>query len=80
MSIPGKCLENLVTERLNYFLETNGQISPLQFGFTAGRSTVDAIKTVSEFVGHSRKCGLKRCLLALDIGGGHSTMPGTQEF
>ena len=68
LSIPGKCLENLVIERLNYFLESAGQL-PSQYGFTAGRSTADAIKTVSEFVCHSRKLGLKCCLLALDIAG-----------
>jgi hypothetical protein len=68
LSIPEKCLEKLVNERLNYFLETSGQIS-LQFGLTAGRSTAEDIKTVSEFVGHSRKRGLKCCLLVLDIAG-----------
>jgi retron-type reverse transcriptase len=67
LSVPGKCLEKLVIERLKYFLETTGQISSLQFGFTAGRSTADAIKTVSDFVGHNRKRGLKCCVLALDI-------------
>jgi len=70
LSIPGKCLEKLMIERLNYFLETTGQIPSLQYGFTAGRSTADAIKTVLEFVGHSRKLGLKCCLLALDLEGG----------
>jgi len=69
LSVPGKCLEKLVIERLNYFLETTGQISPLQFRFTAGSSTADAIKSVSDFVGRSRKRGLKCCLLALDIAG-----------
>jgi hypothetical protein len=69
LSIPGKYLEKLVVERLNYFLETTGQIPSLQYGFTAGRSTSDAIKTVIEFVEHSRKLGLKCCLLALDIAG-----------
>jgi hypothetical protein len=69
LSIPGKCLENLVVERLNYFQQTTGQIPSLQFGFTAGRSTADAIKTVIEFVEHSRKLGLKCCLLVLDIAG-----------
>ena len=59
LSIPGKCLEKLVTGRLNYFLEITGQIPSLQYRFTAGSSTADAIKTVSEFVGHSRKLGLK---------------------
>lgn len=69
LSIPGKCLEKLVIEKLNHFLETTGQISSLQFGFTASRSTADAIKTISDFVGNSRKRGLKCCLLALDIAG-----------
>jgi hypothetical protein len=69
LSIPGKCLEKLVIVRLNYFLETAGQIPLLQYGFTADRSTADAIKTVSEFVGHSRKLELNCCLLALDIAG-----------
>jgi hypothetical protein len=69
LSIPGKCLEKLVIERLNYFLETTGQISLLQFGFTAGRTTADAIKTVTDFIRHGRKRGLKCCLLALNISG-----------
>ena len=63
LSIPGKCLEKLVIVSLNYFLETTGQIPSLQYGFTAGRSTADAIKTVLEFVEHSRK---------LSPGTGHS--------
>ena len=56
-------------ERLNYFLETTGQIPLLQYGFTAVTSTADAIKAVLEFAEHSRKLGLKCCLLALDIAG-----------
>jgi hypothetical protein len=74
LSIPGKCLEKLLIDMLNYFLETTGQIPSLQYGFTAGRSTADAIKSVLEFVEHSRKLGLKCCLLALDIVGAfHNT-------
>jgi hypothetical protein len=69
LSIPGKCLEKVVIKRLNYFLETTGQIPSLQYGFTADISTADAIKTVLEFAEHSRKLGLKCCLLALDIAG-----------
>ena len=69
LSVLEKYLEKLVIEILNYFLETTGQISPLQFVFIAGRFTADAIKSVSDFVGHSRKRGLKCCLLALDIAG-----------
>jgi len=58
-----------VIERLNYFLESAGQLPSQQYGFTAGRSTANAIKAVSEFVCHSSKLGLKCCLLALDIAG-----------
>jgi len=50
LPIIGKCLESLVVERLNSFLEITGLIPPQQFGFTAGRSTVDAIQNVSESV------------------------------
>jgi hypothetical protein len=69
LSITGQCLENLVIERLQYIVETAGQIPPQQYGFTADRSTAGPIKTVSEFVCHSRKLGQKCCLLALDIAG-----------
>jgi hypothetical protein len=69
LSIPGKCLEKLVTERLNYLLDSAGQTRPQQYGFTAGKSTADTIKTVSEFVCHSRKLGQKCCLLTLDVAG-----------
>jgi len=55
LSIQGKCLEKLVIERLNYFLESSGELPPQQYGFTAGRSTADAIKVVSEFVRQNRK-------------------------
>jgi hypothetical protein len=57
LSIPGRCLEKLVIGRLNYFLESTGQIPPQQYGFTAGRSTADAIKTVIEFVRRGRILG-----------------------
>jgi hypothetical protein len=69
LSIPGKCLEKLVTERLNYFLESARQTRPQQYGFTAGKSTADAIKSILEFVRHSRKLVQKFCLLTLNIAG-----------
>ena len=66
---PGKCLESLVIGRLNSFLESIGQIPHQQYGFTAGRSTTDAIYKVMESVHLGRKLGTKCCLLALDIAG-----------
>jgi hypothetical protein len=69
LSIPRKCLKKLVIERLNYFLKSAGHIPPPQHGFTAGRSTADAIEVVLESVCHNRQIGQKCCLLALDIAG-----------
>jgi hypothetical protein len=57
LSIPGKCLEKLVNERLNYFLEPAGHTPPQQYGFTAGKSTADALKAVSEHVSCCRRIG-----------------------
>ena len=65
----GKCLESLVVGRLSSFLESTGQIPHQQYGFTAGRSTADAIHKVIESVHRGRKLGTKCCLLALDIAG-----------
>ena len=67
LSIPGKCLEKLIVTRLNYFLQSTNAIPPQQYGFTAGKSTSDAIKAVTAFVRTSKQLGLKSCLLALDI-------------
>jgi len=59
LPIPGKCLETLVIGRLNFFLESTGQIPPQQFGFIVGRSTSDAIQKVIESVRRGRKLGTK---------------------
>lgn len=40
----GKMLEHLISARLTLELDRRGAISVLQFGFTLGRSTVDAIR------------------------------------
>ena len=69
LSVPGKCLEKLVIERLNHFLVSSNCIPPQQYGFTQGKSTTDAIKAVIEFVRNTRSTGHKCCLLALDIVG-----------
>jgi retron-type reverse transcriptase len=69
LPIIGKCLESLVIERLKSFLELSGLNAPQQFGFTAGRSTVDAIQKVIESVTSGRAQGAKCCLVALDIAG-----------
>ena len=69
LSIPGKCLEKLVMERLNFFLQEKTLIPPEQYGFIVGKSSSDAIKAVSDYVHQSRSKGLKSCLISLDISG-----------
>ena len=54
---------------LNYFLDRNVHIYPQQYGFTEGRSTVDTIKGVEEFVRYNKQLGLKSCHLTLDVAG-----------
>ena len=69
LSIPSIYLEKLLIGRLHHFLESTGQIPPQQYGFTAGRSSVDAITTLVRFARRARKLETKCCLLALDIAG-----------
>lgn len=69
LSIPGKCMEKLSMNRLNYFLQASQQLPPQQYGFTAGKSTVDAIKAVSDYVHQCKRLQMKSCLLALDFVG-----------
>ena len=69
LSIPGKCLEKLAMDRLNYFLQSSDQIQSQQYGFTTGKSTADAITAVTNFVYQNKRKKLKSCLLTLDIAG-----------
>jgi hypothetical protein len=80
LPIIGKCLESLVVERLKTFLEITGQIPPQQFGFTAGRATVDAIQKVTESVTRDRTLGNKCCLVALDIAGAFDNLDHLTSF
>ena len=69
LSVPGKCVEKLAMNRLNFFLENTKRVPVQQYGFIAGKSTTDAIKTVISFVRRCKQFRQKCCLLALDIVG-----------
>lgn len=43
----GKLFERLILQRIERHIEADGGLSPRQFGFRRGRSTVDAIKQVA---------------------------------
>nr|XP_044249378.1 uncharacterized protein LOC123002814 [Drosophila takahashii] len=70
----GKVFEKLISKRLNLAIDAAGGLSPSQFGFRKGKSTLDAIRTVTGIAaeairGKRWKGGTKKyCLLvALDI-------------
>lgn len=67
----GKLLEKLIKARLLSAIEAAGDLSPRKYGFRAGRSTIDAIRKISEAVEraenhnqHSRRVVL---LVTLDV-------------
>lgn len=63
----GKVLDKLLNRRLQTFLEQHHKLSPRQFGFRAGRSTVDAITFATEKIKENKKNGMHSLVMALDI-------------
>ena len=49
-SVPCKCLERIITARLNEYLGENGILTDHQFGFRAGRSTLDQLILVYDSI------------------------------
>ena len=49
-SVPCKCLERLIAKKLSEYLEENNILSEHQFGFRAGRSTVDQMVLVYDSI------------------------------
>lgn len=45
-SVPGKCLERVIVQQLNEYLENHSILSDHQFGFRTGRSTMDQLLLV----------------------------------
>ncbi|KAI5739769.1 hypothetical protein M8J77_023226 [Diaphorina citri] len=66
LSTTGKVLEQLITRRLNDFLENEAVLSPNQFGFRPRRSTTDAVSKVVEIARNElRKPSKRRKLCAI---------------
>lgn len=69
----GKVLEHLLQARLRR--EMGRSLSDLQYGFRAGRSTVDALKNVFDFGEAAKEEGKFGILVALDIKNAFNTAP-----
>lgn len=71
----GKYLERLMLRRLRGHIAAKGGLSPHQFGFVQGRSTVDALKVLQASV-HSAWEEKKVCIsVALDIKNAFNSLP-----
>jgi hypothetical protein len=68
-SCVAKVMERLVADRLSYFLESKGLLSPCQAGFRRGRSTEEQLARVCQgvFDGLERKLPERSALCLLDF-------------
>jgi len=81
----GKVLEKLISKQLNLAVDAAGGLSPTQFGFRKGKSTLNAIRTVTGIAaeairGKHWKGGTKKyCLLVtLDVKNAFNTANWTR--
>jgi ribonuclease HI len=69
LSVLGKVLEKAMVRRLEYHLASNGRSHPNQFGFTAQKSTLDAISTITNFMKNILASNDYAAVISLDIEG-----------
>lgn len=62
-----KILEKIINNRLIHYLETNNLLATNQFGFRRGKSTDDAVFTLTEFVSQNLDKGKKVISIFLDL-------------
>ena len=77
----GKMLERLITTRLQEEIEQKGGLAPRQYGFRRGRSTVDAIREVTQKIRKAKE-GTRRtrkmcAVVAIDVENAFNTVPWT---
>lgn len=65
----GKILDKIITNRLDYYLEEKGLLSPLQYGFRKNKSTIKAMQNVVDFVYNSKAENKITAMIVLDIKG-----------
>ncbi|GIY46347.1 RNA-directed DNA polymerase from mobile element jockey [Caerostris darwini] len=63
----GKLFDRIITDRLIYYLDVNNVISPNQFGFRKGRSTITALQKIKNFIKNADSEGNITCLISIDI-------------
>jgi len=71
----GKLFERVIAERLRVYLDETQGISPDQYGFRKGRSTVDAIWRVRNIVEEGTRGGGVVLAVSLDIANAFNSLP-----
>ena len=66
-SVPCKCLERIIANQLYNYLEVNSLLSPHQFGFRPGRSTMDQLLLVYDSISKWRDEGSVTDLILFDF-------------
>lgn len=75
----GKIYERLLADRLNQVLHDLGGLSPRQYGFRRGRSTVDAIREAMRLAAEANSGPLRKrrhcVMVSLDVKNAFNTLP-----
>ena len=66
-SVPSKVMERIVSKSLVPYLETHGLLSPHQFGFRTGRSTMDQLLLVYDSVSKQTDRGAVSDVILFDF-------------
>ncbi|KAI2795584.1 hypothetical protein BLOT_016631 [Blomia tropicalis] len=69
LPVPGKVLERLMIDRINFNLRTRKLLSSKQYGFTPCRSTIDAVRKVTTTIRKVRDTKQFGVIISLDITG-----------
>lgn len=79
LNVLGKLMEQMILGRLQTEITRNGDLNEQQFGFRAGRSTIDAIKKVQQIAdeakGEPRSLKKFCALITLDVQNAFNTAP-----
>lgn len=69
LPVLGKVLDNVLIRRIEHFIETSGGFNKKQYGFSRGRSTVDAIEEVIRTIEEAKERGYYCTAISLDVAG-----------
>lgn len=70
----GKILDRIIATRLQHYMETNSRLAERQFGFRHGRSTAQALETLTSEIRSNKINGKHSLVVSMDIGNAFNTI------